>query len=374
MKAQEELAELAKDLAESLNINDENLAELRNTISQKQSRLNALLSAKESLNSSIKQYPDLFQKSYWTYIFHQNLQTLQNIESEISRYDQSIADDKSYLAFLEDKLDDVNGVGVDSEGRTLLMQFLSNGFFTAVDILLNNPNIDFNITDNNGWNALMHACAMPHIRYIERIIDATDNIRYIERIIDATDNINLGDQAGNTALHLLLKNAGMDSVSSDEIQAKTMLIVDKFLEKGVDLNTQNNDGHTPLTIACSYNLKYIANQWLENGLVDINFQDKSGKTTLFWMVMDGNGDMVDWLLAKGADRNITNADGALPIHVAAESGNVDMSFDYSLIEDYLNYDSFIKDDISIHSDILDDSLLYPSETAMLGDLSIDFSI
>ena len=193
MKTQEELAELAKDLAESVNINDENLAELRNTISQKQSRLNALLSAKESLNSSIKQYPDLFQTSYWTYIFHQNLQTLQNIESEISRYDQSIAHDKSYLAFLEDKLDDVNGVGVDSEGR-----------------------------------------------------------------------------------------------------------------------------------------------------------------------------------------NITNADGALPIHVAAESGNVDMSFDYSLIEDYLNYDSFIKDlpstDISIHSGIFDDSLLYPSETAMLGDLSIDLSI
>ena len=40
--------------------------------------------------------------------------------------------------------------------------------------------------------------------------------------------------------------------------------------------------------------------------------------------MYGNGNMVDWLLANGADRNITNADGALPIHVAAESGNVDM--------------------------------------------------
>jgi len=247
----------------------EELARLRDISSQKQSSLNALLSEKQSLNSSINQYRSLNQTSKQEY--NQNLQRLQDIEREISQYNQSIADAKSNIKVLEDKLskiskfedfmgnmssilskyaaierktidistmmvkelpkneilnselskevckkkcledfeqllvklDDVNAV--DSEGRTLLMHTLSNGFFPAVDILLNNPNIDFNITDNNGCNALMYACAMPHIGYIERIIDATDNINL------------RNNQAGDTALHLLLKNAGMDSVFSDEI-------------------------------------------------------------------------------------------------------------------------------------------------------------
>ena len=190
----------------------EELARLRDVSSQKQSSLNALLSEKQSLNSSINQYRSLNQTSKQEY--NQNLQRLQDIEREISQYDQSIADAKSNIKVLEDKLskiskfkvfmenmgsvlskysniegkkidtstmmikelpkkeilnselskevckkkcleafeqllvklDDVNAV--DSEGRTLLMHSLSNGFFPAVDILLNNPNIDFNITDN----------------------------------------------------------------------------------------------------------------------------------------------------------------------------------------------------------------------------------
>ena len=91
------------------------------------------------------------------------------------------------LVKILDKISDINYQ--DSDGRTLLMHTLSNGFFPAVDILLSNPDIDLDILDDKGQNALVYACSMPHIDYVEKILNRTKDI-----------NIILPD-TGNTPLH-----------------------------------------------------------------------------------------------------------------------------------------------------------------------------
>ena len=188
----------------------EELARLRDISSQKQSSLNALLSEKQSLNSSINQYRSLNQTSKQEYNqnlqrlqdiereisqYNQsiadaksNIKVLEDKLSKISKFEDFMGNMSSILSKyaaierktidistmmvkelpkneilnselskevckkkclegfqkLLTKLDDVNAA--DNEGRTLLMHALSNGFFPAVDILLDNPDIDLDLS------------------------------------------------------------------------------------------------------------------------------------------------------------------------------------------------------------------------------------
>ena len=398
----------------------EELARLRDISSQKQSSLNSLLSEKQSLNSSINQYRSLNQTSRQEYNQNlqrlkdveaeisqydqsiadaeSNIKVLEDKLSKISKFEDFMGNMSSILskyaaierktidtstmmvkelpkneilnselskevckkkcleAFqkLLTKLDDVNAA--DNEGRTLLMHSLSNGFFPAVDILLSNPDIDIDKVDNKGQNALYYACSMPHIDYVEKILNRTKDInikvpdtgntalhqvvattrhrlfgeeytKYYDLLSDGSDTDYINGWIGTLTISKGNVNIGLgDNPSTYHSinQAKTLLIVDKFLEKGVDLNTQNNNGHTPFTIACGYNLKYITNKWLDNGAVDINFQDNSGKTVLYWMCLSNNSDMVAYLLNKGADHNITEKQGFYPIHGATHNSFVEV--------------------------------------------------
>jgi ankyrin repeat protein len=397
------------------------LENLRNILNQKQSNLNNLLSEKQNINNDISHYKTLNQTSGQDYnnslkklqdVENQILQYnksieetgdnikvleeklleistfedfMQNMDSILSEYTtiegqkvdpstmmvkalpqkeiltsdlhKDVCKKKCIEGFekLLAKLDNVNAV--DGDGRTLLMHTLLNGFFPAVDILLNHPDIDINILDNKGQNALVYACTMPHMDYVKKILDSTKDI-----------NIKI-PETGNTPLHLVVATANnklfgdeyakyhsllTDGTNNDYItgfegnliftkdnltitlgggnpnthhtpnQAKTLLIVNEFLQKGVELNTQNNKGHTPFTIACGYNLKYIVNEWLKKGLVDINFQDYAGKTILYWMCLSNNPDMAEYLSSKGADHTIAEKQGFYPIHGATHNGFIEV--------------------------------------------------
>lgn len=397
------------------------LARLHKISSQQQSNLNSLLFEKQNLNSNIKQYKSLNQTSGQEYNKNlqrlqdvekqlaqynkslaeteYNIKTLEDKLSEISSFENFMQNMDSILseyATIEGKkvdpstmmvkalpqkeilksdlhkevckkkciegfekllakLDNVNAV--DGDGRTLLMHALLNGFFPAVDILLSHPDIDINILDNKGQNALIYACTMPHMDYVKKILNNTKDI-----------NIKV-PETGNTPLHIVVEAAGYilfgdeytkyydllnDGSNNDYIlgfkgnlilskgginttiggcnpnsyhtlnQAKALLITDRFLEKGVDFNTQNNKGHTPFTIACGNQLKYLINQWLDKGLVDINFQDYSGKTILYWMCLSNNADMVEYLLSKGADHTIAEKQGFYPIHGATHNNFIEV--------------------------------------------------
>ena len=397
------------------------LENLRNVLNQKQSNLNNLLTEKQNTNNNISHYKKLNQTSGQDYnnslkklqdIENQILQHnksieetgnnikvleeklleistfedfMQNMDSILSEYTtiegkkldpstmmiktlpeneilksdlhKEVCKKKCIEGFKEllGKLDNVNAV--DSEGKTLLMNALINGFVPAVEILLDHPDIDLDILDYKGQNALFYACCMPHIDYVEKILNRTKDI-----------NIKITD-TGNTPLHMLVEAAGYvlfgdeytkyydllnDGSGNDYIlgfkgnlilskgginttiggcnpnsyhtlnQAKALLITDRFLEKGVDLNTQNNKGHTPFAIACGNKFKYLTNQWLDKGLVDINFQDYTGKTILYWMCLSNNADMAEYLLSKGADHTITEKQGFYPIHGATHNGFIEV--------------------------------------------------
>ncbi|KAF8692213.1 hypothetical protein HU200_039816 [Digitaria exilis] len=96
-----------------------------------------------------------------------------------------------------------------------------------------------------------------------------------------------------------------------------------LLSKGVDVDPVNHRG-TPLHLAAAKDRDQVVKILLEHGAdagADVNFISPSGLTVLMKAADDGLTDMVKFLLQSGADPNIADEDGKIPIMFAAVHGH-----------------------------------------------------
>ena len=118
------------------------------------------------------------------------------------------------------------------------------------------------------------------------------------------------------------------------------------IEKGVDVNQQDDLGRTPLHFASykgristtpvedrkpgepdpgNYKTAEMVEALLEAG-ADVNIEDKDGSTALMEAIPNGNAEIVELLLKAGAKRDVENRHGDSPLseakrrkHAAIES-------------------------------------------------------
>jgi len=136
---------------------------------------------------------------------------------------------------------------------------------------------------------------------------------------------------------------------------KNILLIEKLLNKGADINASTSDNESAISMACGSNhnetilmlIEKGANpnttiardgqkilMWAaENGQVrlvklllekgaDINKVDKYNKTALHESSRNGHNLIVRVLIEKGADINISNMNGETPLMLAAQEGHV----------------------------------------------------
>ncbi|CAB0030955.1 unnamed protein product [Trichogramma brassicae] len=133
---------------------------------------------------------------------------------------------------------------------------------------------------------------------------------YMEQTIqlDAQDNL------GNSALHSAIHCGNVD-------------MVEFLLLKGANPNVANNDGMTPLHII---RLKRAVRDHLlmtflricdhMQQTLQLDAQDKLGNTPLHLAVLDGCLVMIEPLLRRGANPNLTNQEGTTPLHIICKKG------------------------------------------------------
>lgn len=80
-------------------------------------------------------------------------------------------------------------------------------------------------------------------------------------------------------------------------------------------NVVNEEGFSPLTLACYRGNNEVAKLIIENG-GDINHKSSSG-TPLMACIVKGNNDMISFLLLKNADVNLTDESGITALMYAA---------------------------------------------------------
>lgn len=132
-------------------------------------------------------------------------------------------------------------------------------------------------------------------------------------LIDAGADVHYVDEAGNNYLHVCA------TINSP----KTLNFL---LEKGLDLNRRNNEGNTPLYIAAEKAYEDVVKSMIENG-AEVFTVNNEGYAPLHLHLFADEGDVeaVKWLLSMGVDVNLNQNEVRMaPLHIATNNGNLQM--------------------------------------------------
>lgn len=86
-----------------------------------------------------------------------------------------------------------------------------------------------------------------------------------------------------------------------------------LLDKGADVNAQNDQGWTALM--CAINRINLVKILIDRG-ANVNAADKDGQTVLIWSVTDGTCQTMQCLIDAGASLNARNNHGWTALHIA----------------------------------------------------------
>ena len=95
---------------------------------------------------------------------------------------------------------------------------------------------------------------------------------------------------------------------------------------GIDINTKDLIGQTPLMCASKHGHSEITQLLLKEDGIEINKADEYGRTALHWASRMGNADVVQQLLdATGIDINKADKNGNTALIQATYDGNADIA-------------------------------------------------
>jgi uncharacterized protein len=160
------------------------------------------------------------------------------------------------------------------------------------------------IADNiNGWTPLHQAIYENNAKNI----DIQSN-RY---------NLEKASKAGIRPLHLAVK-------------MRQIRTVEKLLNRGADIDAQDNNGQTPLHYAIGQNQTTIAKLLIIKE-ADMDIPNKYGMTPLHQAAFKGNADIIQFMIDNGATVDVKNKQGVTPCQLAFAKQNIGAA---SLLQHY----------------------------------------
>ncbi|XP_014225913.1 serine/threonine-protein phosphatase 6 regulatory ankyrin repeat subunit B-like [Trichogramma pretiosum] len=204
------------------------------------------------------------------------------------------------------------------QGQSPLYLAVSGGHDKVIASLLRGG-ADPNSVDAAGRTALHHVCELWTRDRLASIIFELGRENNHPVLIDAQNN------EGNTPLLLAVSKGNFRSLG------------EFLLRKGADPNLANAEGSTALHAICKGDYDQdLVNAFFElsrenNHPVLINAQDNQGNTPLHLAVSKGNKNVVEYLLRRGADSSLANAEGQTALHIICKRDKED-----DLIDTFFN--------------------------------------
>lgn len=106
-----------------------------------------------------------------------------------------------------------------------------------------------------------------------------------------------------------------------------MDIATDLIGRGIDLDYQDTDGATALNYCIEYNDEVTATLLVQQN-ININIEDKYGNQALWYAVFNARGEynLVNLLLANGADAHHKNHAGRSPLDFASQINDNELIF------------------------------------------------
>ena len=230
------------------------------------------------------------------------------------------------IKYLIDKTSDINIL--NSENLTPLQISIKHKNLGAFILLVENSLTDINIIDENSDNILNN---LINLYVLSDSISDQRIYRDMANVLVTKERLNLNNinAEGNLSLHLAIKY-------KDEIN-----LTAKIIQKTKNINERNAYGDSPLDLAVkNINIDFVT-LLLDHG-ASINDKDDRGLTALHKLIVYADENLlkgalileadilVDFIVKKGADVNIPDNDGNLPLHLALMNNRY-----ISLFEDIL---------------------------------------
>ena len=184
-----------------------------------------------------------------------------------------------------------NHICNEDDGRTYAMQALVDGFKDVVYKLLENNKIDISSKDKDG-RSLMHYAVMDK------------NKELIELLLEKGADINLRDKKGKTPINLFFTD-------KDYYDETSNLAFNNYSKNSND-NTKSSEGGKP-----ELDLEFA--EWIIKKGADVNIADSKGNIPLHMAVKYNGISTVSFLLQKTKYVDKSNYTGVKPLHMAAEN-------------------------------------------------------
>ena len=191
------------------------------------------------------------------------------------------------------------------DGETALIAACFTDQDKAVAELLKHPDIDISLKNKKGQDALFIALSVSNpkiakmLKDYKRGVDRREGARVNNEVnTESVSDINARDENGNTPLMLAC-------------QEKNIKEVEELLQHpDIDVNAQSQQGNTALIYACRTGKTEIVENLINRPDIDVNIQDKQGNTALIWASFCGLSTVVEKILQHpDVDINIQDFGG-----------------------------------------------------------------
>ncbi|XP_065334473.1 serine/threonine-protein phosphatase 6 regulatory ankyrin repeat subunit B-like [Cloeon dipterum] len=190
----------------------------------------------------------------------------------------------------------------DERGKTALHCAAEHGYLERVQELINSG-ANVRAVDKNGWNALHFACKSnsEEKEDVIRLLHSTDSQLSMEKT-----------KSGKTGLHIhLLKSSHWLDWQ------KVRFLVEEI---GVDVKAKDNNGCTALRIAFDKGRHFL--DYLMEKDIDLEVKTKQGRTCLHFAAERGDLEALQTWIELGGDFNVVDEKGMTALHIAAERGHL----------------------------------------------------
>lgn len=210
---------------------------------------------------------------------------------------------------------------IDMKGHLLFSSVCCNGSLDLFKMFWGDWNIKFFLTEKWGPFYPEHTASLFHNFEILRELLSLDNDMSITSYNIA--NIRTSNIGRSTPLILAASNNTGEygkNYKENSSETKRNETINVLLSKNAEINLCNNNGTSPLYIACQEGHDSTVQLLVSNG-ARINLCSEEGISPLFVACQEDHSSTVQLLLNNGAEINLCDKDGTSPLSVACQEGH-----------------------------------------------------